>query len=146
VIKIKKNVIVPFSCEEMFDLVSDIDNYHKFLPWCSQSNSFVDNNNHTIGSIDIDYLKVKTHFITKNINQKPHKIDITFVDGPFSDLHGFWQFSPLGANGCRIEFNLNYKFSNIFLEKIVGPVFSFITKNIIDCFIREAYARRENKY
>ncbi len=145
-IKIKKIVIVPYSCEEMFDLVIDINNYQTFLPWCSKSSSFVDENNHVIGSIDIDYLKIKTHFITKNINTHPHKVNITFVDGPFSDLHGFWLFTPLGNNGCKIEFNLNYKFSNIFIEKLIGPVFNFITKNIIDCFIKEAHARKKDKY
>lgn len=141
-IKIKKSVIVPFSCEKMFNLVADIDNYQNFLPWCSKSSSFNDENNHVVGSIDIDYLKIKTHFITKNINNAPYKIDMNFVDGPFSDLHGFWLFTPLGENGCKIEFNLNYKFSNLIIEKIIGPVFNFITKNIIDCFIKEAHARK----
>jgi ribosome-associated toxin RatA of RatAB toxin-antitoxin module len=142
VIKIKKSVIVPFSCEKMFDLVANINSYQNFLPWCSKSSSFIDENNHTIGNIEIDYLKIKTHFITKNINKAPYKIDMDFVDGPFNDLHGFWSFTPLGNNGCKIEFNLNYEFSNIIVEKIIGPVFNFITKNIIDCFIKEAYARK----
>jgi ribosome-associated toxin RatA of RatAB toxin-antitoxin module len=61
-----------------------------------------------------------------------------FVDGPFKELTGNWLFTPLGDSGCKIDFNLEYKFSNIIIEKIIGPVFSYISKNIVDCFIKEA--------
>jgi len=66
--QIKKNVIVPYTPEMMFNLVSDIENYPKYLPWCSATQILDKTASEVIGKIYIEYLRVKTHFVTKNIN------------------------------------------------------------------------------
>ena len=137
-IKIKKNVIVPFTAEKMYNLVSDIENYSKYLPWCKKSEVRSTNGNVIEGAVFIEYLKVKTHFVTRNTNTPYSKIDMELIEGPFHNLDGSWIFTPLGEKGCKIEFLLKYKFSNIILEKIIGPVFNYISKNIVDSFIKEA--------
>ncbi len=96
-------------------------------------------------TVNIEYLKVRTHFTTKNTNFPHEKIEVQLVDGPFKQLSGSWHFIQLGENGCKIEFLLHYKFSNIFLEKVIGPVFSYISKNIVDCFIKEAHKQYANR-
>jgi ribosome-associated toxin RatA of RatAB toxin-antitoxin module len=137
-IEIKKTVIVPYTAEKMFKLVSNIENYPKALPWCSKSKIKEQSGNEVIGAIYIEYLKIKTYFVTKNINTPFSKIEIQLVEGPFHNLYGYWNFIPLGETGCKIEFSLKYKFANVLLEKVIGPVFNYISKNIIDCFIKEA--------
>ncbi|MCC2645350.1 MAG: ubiquinone-binding protein [Burkholderiales bacterium] len=138
-IEIKKSVLVPYSPDKMYNLVTDIKNYPKYLPWCSNSAIKAQIDNTVTARVDIEYLMVKTHFTTKNTNYPYEKIDMQLVDGPFKYFAGSWNFTPLGDNGCKIEFCLNYKFSNFFIEKIIGPVFSYISKNIVDCFIKEAH-------
>ncbi len=137
-IEIKKTVIVPFTAETMYNLVSDVENYSKYLPWCRKSEIRSTNANTTEGAVYIEYLKVKTHFVTRNTNTPFSKIEMELIEGPFHNLDGSWVFIPLGDKGCKIEFLLQYKFSNLILEKIIGPVFSYISKNIVDCFIKEA--------
>jgi ribosome-associated toxin RatA of RatAB toxin-antitoxin module len=83
-------------------------------------------------------MKVKMHFATRNHNTPHSKIEMQLVDGPFKELTGTWQFMPLGERGCKINFELNYKFSNFLLEKVIGPVFNLVSKNIVECFIKEA--------
>ncbi len=138
-LNIKKSVITPFTCEQMFALVSDIENYKHYLPWCPSSKVLQHDGNTIVGRADISYLKVSTHFTTKNINQPCSRIDMSLVDGPFKQLAGFWQFTPLGEHGCKIEFNLNYQFNNIIIEKVIGKVFEFVIKNIVDAFIKKAH-------
>jgi ribosome-associated toxin RatA of RatAB toxin-antitoxin module len=138
-LKINKSVITPFSCEQMFNLVSDIENYKHYLPWCPSSKVLQNNGNETIGRVDISYLKVSTHFTTKNINTLHSRIDMSLVDGPFKELHGYWQFTPLGESGCKIEFNLNYQFNNIIIEKVIGKVFEIVIKSIVDAFVKKAH-------
>ena len=137
-LKVSKTVIVPHTPEKMFNLVNDIENYDKYLPWCTQS--IVQNRTETdvIGVVYLEYLKVKMHFATKNHNTPYSKIEMQLDDGPFKELTGTWIFTPLGDTGCKINFDLNYRFSNSLLEKIIGPVFNYISKNIVDCFIKEA--------
>ncbi|MCC2624656.1 MAG: ubiquinone-binding protein [Burkholderiales bacterium] len=138
-IEIRKSVLVPYSPEKMYNLVTDIENYPKYLPWCSGSEIKEKVDNTVTARVDIEYLKIKTHFTTKNINHPHEKIELELVDGPFKHLAGSWRFIRLGDNGCKIDFVLQYKFSNILLEKIIGPVFNYISKNIVDCFIKEAH-------
>lgn len=140
-LEIKKSVIIPFSPEAMYNLVSDIKNYPHYLPWCTSSEVKEIEKNIVTGRVDIEYLKIKTHFTTQNINTPPHKIIMHFLDGPFKAFSGEWNFIPLGENGCKVNFNLTYQFANIILERMIGPVFSYISKNIVECFILEAKKR-----
>ena len=136
--EVKKSVIVPHTPEKMYNLVNDIANYPKYLPWCKSTKVIEANDNSITGAIYIEYLKIKTHFITKNTNTKFSKIKFELVEGPFTSFYGEWIFTPLGDTGCKIDFILCYQFSNKLLEKIIGPVFNHINKNIIECFIKEA--------
>lgn len=140
-IEINKTAIVPYQPSAIFALVTDIPNYPKYLPWCKRAEIQSQSGNEVIGAVYIEYLKIRTHFITKNINTAPTKIEMTLVDGPFKHLSGTWEFTPLGPNGCKISFNLKYQFSNHLLEKLIGPVFGYISKNIMDHFIQEANKR-----
>jgi ribosome-associated toxin RatA of RatAB toxin-antitoxin module len=135
---VKKSVIVTHPPEKIFRLVADIENYPKYLPWCTQAVIREQTEHEVVGAVYIEYLKVKTYFVTRNINFPYSKIDMQLVEGPFKELAGSWNFLPLGEHGCKVEFSLEYKFSNYFVEKIIGPVFNYISKNIVECFIQQA--------
>jgi ribosome-associated toxin RatA of RatAB toxin-antitoxin module len=135
---VSKTVITPYTPAQMYALVSDIENYPNYLPWCASSTVLSQDGNRVVGRVDIAYLKVKAHFTTENINTPNQRIDLNLVDGPFKHLKGHWIFTPLGASGCKVEFRLDYKFSNIIIEKIIGAVFEFVIKNIVDAFVKKA--------
>lgn len=138
-IEVKKSVIVPYTPEKMFNLVSDFEHYSTYLPWCNRSELKEQHENTIIGAIYIEYMKIKTYFVTKNTNIPHSKIYIDLLEGPFHDLNGSWTFTPLGDNGCKVDFLLRYNFANSIIEKVIGPVFSYISKNIVDCFIKQAH-------
>ncbi len=137
-LKINKSVIIEYTPQQMFELVSDVENYSNCLPWCTRSEIRNHNGNQITGAVYLEYLKIKLYFVTANTQSPYSTIQMQLVEGPFKHLAGLWQFTPLGDHGCRIDFNLEYTFSNILLEKLIGPVFSHISKNIVDCFIKEA--------
>jgi ribosome-associated toxin RatA of RatAB toxin-antitoxin module len=62
---------------------------------------------------------------------------MTFADGPFKVFNGSGA-SPLREDACKIEFHLHYEFSSVFLEKIIGPVFSVIANTFVDAFVKRA--------
>jgi ribosome-associated toxin RatA of RatAB toxin-antitoxin module len=66
------------------------------------------------------------------------RIGMRLVDGPFAMLAGEWTFTPLSESGCRVDFQLDYRFSNSVLEKVVGSVFDPIAKSFVDAFVRRA--------
>lgn len=141
---ISKTVLVPYTTKQMFDLICDIENYAKYLPWCTKSEIRSKTDNQVIGAVYLEYLKIKLYFVTLNTNIAYSTITFELVDGPFKHLTGVWSFTPLGDSGCKVKFNLEYKFTNSVLEKIIGPVFNHISKNIVECFIQEAKKKYAN--
>lgn len=138
---VRRSVLVPYSAQQMFDLVDDVGRYREFLPWCGGSQVIEERPDGKTARIDINYHGVKAHFTTDNVNRPPESIEIALRDGPFRTLHGAWTFKPLASDACKVEFGLSYEFKTHILEKIVGPVFNHIAHTFIDAFVRRAEAR-----
>jgi ribosome-associated toxin RatA of RatAB toxin-antitoxin module len=135
---VEKSVLLSFSAEQMFALVDNVADYPKFLPWCGGTSVTVIDENKLRATVDINYHHVKQSFTTENVRVVPQRIDIKLLDGPFKQLDGRWQFIALTPTACKIEFRLNYEFSNKLLEKVVGPVFHYIASTFVEAFIRRA--------
>ena len=137
---VRKSVLVPHSVERMYALVDRFEDYPQFLPWCGGAATHERTPESVVAEIEIAYHGVRQSFVTRNQNRPPERIDMKFVRGPFRSLAGHWHFTPLGDIGCRIEFSLDYEFSNHVLERLVGPIFDKITDTFVDAFVRRADA------
>ena len=138
---VQKTVLIRHSAEQMFDLVTDVADYPNFLPWCGGVEIRRQDETGMEAKIDINFKGIKQHFATRNSMQRPTRIDMEFADGPFRKFTGFWRFTPLRADACKIEFALHYEFTNIILEKIIGPVFSHIANTFVESFVKRADQR-----
>ena len=135
---VHKSVFLGYSAQQMFDLVANIDDYPKFLPWCSGVEIRERGENVVVASIGINYHGVKQSFTTSNENTAPTTIKMKLVDGPFKSLDGVWTFKALREDACKIEFDLRYEFSGTLLDKLVGPVFGMIANSMVDSFCKRA--------
>lgn len=135
---VKKSVLIEHTTIQMFDLVDKVEDYPKFLPWCGGSELMERTETITRARIDINYHGIKAHFTTENTKERPHTMLIRLVDGPFRQLEGSWRFVQLGESACKVEFDLQYEFSNKLIEKVVGPVFGHIANTFVDSFVKRA--------
>ena len=135
---VEKSVLLSFSAEQMFALVDNVAEYPQFLPWCGGTSVTVLDENRIKATVEINYHHVKQSFTTENVRVEPRRIDITLINGPFKHLDGSWHFIALSPSACKIEFRLNYEFSNKLLEKVVGPVFHYIASTFVEAFIKRA--------
>lgn len=135
---VRKSVIVPHSCETMFRLVERCEDYPQFLPWCTGAQVFERHADSTRARIDIDYHGLKMHISTFNRREEPAHLTLELEDGPFERFHGDWRFTPLGAEGCRIELVIEYAFANRVVEAVVKPVFGHIVETLVDRFVERA--------
>jgi len=135
---VEKSVLIERSAQQMFALVDHVEDYPRFLPWCSQTRVEFRDEKKTVATLHISYLSVKSHFTTENEKEIPLRMSLRLVDGPFRRLEGLWRFKPLAENACKIEFHLSYEFSSKIFEKIIGPVFSQITNTFVDAFVKRA--------
>ncbi len=135
---LKKKILLPYSSNQMYDLVTNIADYPKFLPWCSHVDIFKQTELLTDAKLHINFKGIKQFFHTCNTQQPYERIDMDFIDGPFKYFKGYWTFKQIAHNACAIEFCLVYEFNSKVIEKIIGPVFKIITTTFVDCFIKQA--------
>ena len=135
---VEKTVLVGYSAKQMFELVDAAEAYPQFLPWCSGAEVAYRDESRTRATLHVNYRGIKQSFTTENTKEAPTLMQVKLVSGPFRELDGTWRFTALAEHACRIDFRLHYEFSNRLLEKLVGPVFSFIANTMVDAFVKRA--------
>ncbi|MDH3980184.1 MAG: type II toxin-antitoxin system RatA family toxin [Gammaproteobacteria bacterium] len=135
---ITRSALVPYTQQEMFALVSDVDTYPRFLPWCSDAETMSREDDEVCARIDFAVSGVSKSFTTRNRHVGNEAILMQLVEGPFSELQGSWRFEPLGDAGCKISLNLEYDFSSKVVSMVTGPVFSQIASSLVDAFQKRA--------
>ena len=138
---VHKSVLIWYSAEEMFTLVSDVAAYPEFLPWCDHARVLEEDSQGMKAEVGIAFSGIRQTFTTRNTHVPGRQIDLALVDGPFSHLAGHWVFTPVGAAGeraCRVELTLDYAFRSAALSTLVGPVFDRIAGSLVDAFVKRA--------
>ena len=138
---VHKSVLIWYSPQEMFDLVTDVAKYPAFLPWCDHAKVIGEHEMGVTAEIGLSFGGIRQTFTTRNEHIPGREVSLRLVNGPFSQLDGQWSFLPVGdgsQRACKVELTLNYGFSNATLGKLVGPVFDRIAGSLVDAFVKRA--------
>ncbi|MFM8692460.1 MAG: type II toxin-antitoxin system RatA family toxin [Limnohabitans sp.] len=138
---IHKSVLIWYSPQEMFRLVTDVARYPEFLPWCEHASVKQTTADGMVAEIGMAVAGLKQAFTTRNTHVENRSVQMQLVNGPFSSLSGGWTFSPVGdgtERACKVELDLHYGFSNAALSAVVGPVFDKIAASLVDAFVARA--------
>ncbi|MGL5290083.1 MAG: SRPBCC family protein, partial [Aeromonas sp.] len=118
--RITRSALVMFSAEQMFKLVNDVDAYPQFLPGCVGSRIHEMGDNYMTASVDVAKAGIAKTFTTRNQLDENRQIKMELVDGPFRTLIGWWTFTPLDVDACKVEFDLNFEFTSKLIELAFG--------------------------
>ena len=138
---VHKSVLIWYSAEEMYALVTDVARYPEFLPWCDKSRVIAQDESGMTAEVGLAFGGLRQSFTTRNTHVPGRSVQLKLVSGPFSNLDGTWKFNPVGEAGeraCRVELDLTYGFSNFALQAIVGPVFDKIASTLVEAFVKRA--------
>jgi ribosome-associated toxin RatA of RatAB toxin-antitoxin module len=138
---VHKSVLIWYSPEEMYALVTAVAQYPTFLPWCDRARVISEDASGMSAEIGIAFGGLHQTFTTRNEHVPGRKVTMRLLNGPFSRLDGEWNFVPLqdpGQRACRVELTLNYGFDNALLGRLVGPVFDKIAGSLVDAFVKRA--------
>lgn len=135
---INKSALVPYTPEQMFRLVDDVEAYVEFLPWCSGSTVITRTDNDVTASLEISHSGFQKAFTTRNVYGEELRINMNLVEGPFKKLEGLWQFQALGDQGCKIMLDLEFEFSNRLIGMSFGPIFGQMAGSLVDAFTQRA--------
>lgn len=136
--RVHRSAIVPYSAEQMFALVDDVESYPDFLPWCTAAEVHRENGAMVEASLELTKSGVSKRFTTRNRRARPVRIDMGLVDGPFSTLEGGWRFDPLGDNGCKVTLDLKFRFSNPVVGMVFGSYFEETCNSLVEAFSARA--------
>ena len=137
------SVLLWYSPVEMYQLVTAIEDYPSFLPWCDRAEIVERHEDGVSARIGLAYAGVRHAFTTRNEHVPGEAVIVKLVDGPFSLLDGTWAFLPLGrprspAQACKIVFDLRYAFASKALEAVLSPVFDHVANTFVDSFVKRA--------
>jgi len=132
----KKNV--PYSAEQMYALVSDVNSYSDFLPWCSASRVIFQKKEEIHEIVEADLIVSFKLFREKfrsrvTLWKKDLKIESNYLDGPFRKMHAQWEFENM-QKGCDVKFFVEFEFKNKLLEKVIGVFFNEAMLKIVKAF------------
>jgi len=135
---ISKSAIVPYSCEQMYQLVNQVDDYPKFLNWCSSACILNQTDGEITASVSIKKSAFNQTFTTINTLITNQRIDMQLKDGPFDHLSGAWIFTTLNDNACKVELELEFSFSSKIVDMAISPIFTSIANSQLDAFVTRA--------
>ena len=138
---VSKSVLIWYSPQEMYGLVTDVPSYPLFLPWCDHAKVLEQDAQGMVAEIGIALGGLRQAFTTRNTHTPHRQVDMQLVKGPFSRLDGQWHFHTVGdgsQRACKVELTLHYGFDNAILGKLVGPVFDKIAANLVEAFVSRA--------
>ena len=135
---VRKSALVPYSAQDMYNLVKDVERYPEFLPWCGGAQIHERLDDGVVASVEINKGKLHKSFTTRNHFTQDREITLQLVDGPFSELKGAWNFEPISDMGCRVSLYLEFDFNSTLASMTIGPVFNLIADRLLDAFVDEA--------
>lgn len=137
---VKKSVLLWYSAHEMYTLVTAVEDYPKFLPWCDSATVLARDEHGMTARLGLHYAGLRHAFTTRNQHEADRAVRVALVDGPFSVLDGEWLFEPLGdqAQACKVLFDLRYAFAGAAIEALISPVFDRIANTFVDAFVKRA--------
>jgi ribosome-associated toxin RatA of RatAB toxin-antitoxin module len=134
------NVTMPI----IFNLINNIEEYPKFLPWCKKTEVTRESENSQIGKIFISKSFINWSFSTKNLIERNKSISLSLIDGPFDKLDGSWTFKEIDDNNTLVSLEINYKFKNSLIELSIEPIFKTIMNSILESFVDQAFKIKYN--
>jgi coenzyme Q-binding protein COQ10 len=130
---------LPYSPEQMFDLVADVRRYQEFLPWVAAVRVRSDSDTLMIADLVVGFKSLKETFASQVEKQRPHRIVVDYLEGPLKYLHNSWQFEPDGKGGTDIHFCVDFAFKSRIFEALAGQVFDRALRRMTAAFEERAH-------
>ncbi len=136
--RIQRSALLPYPAQALFDLVNDVARYHEFLPWCSSSQVLEVSESHMLASLEVAKGGLSQRFVTRNALQPGERIEMNLQEGPFTRLHGVWEFKALGDKACKISLDLTFDYAGPLVRATLGPLFNQAANTMVDAFCQRA--------
>jgi coenzyme Q-binding protein COQ10 len=124
----------PFTAQQMFDLICDVDSYDQFIPYCTAARTRQRTDTQMLGDLAIGYKFLRETYTSKiTMGDDPLSVTVAQAKGPFRHLHNHWVFEDT-ESGCAVHFELQFEFAVPMLRKLIQPMMGRVVEKFIDAF------------
>jgi coenzyme Q-binding protein COQ10 len=129
--------ILPYTPEQLFDLVADVGHYQEFLPWVAATRIREDSETAMVADLIVGFSALKETFSSRVKKNRPEQIDIDYIEGPLKHLHNHWKFRAV-PGGTEVDFCVDFAFRNRIFEALAGQMFDRALRRMINAFEERA--------
>lgn len=136
---IHRSALVEYSDQQMFDLVNDIAHYPEFMQGCVSARVLSQSESELVGELRLAKAGISQQFTTKNILHRPERIDMSLVEGNFTQFKSQWSFDALTASACKISLSMEFEFKSGLMGFAAEKLFSSSANNLVDAIVQRAH-------
>jgi coenzyme Q-binding protein COQ10 len=129
--------VVPYTCEQLFDLVADVESYPRFLPWCVAARVRSRTECQLAADLTIGFGPFRESFTSRVTLDRPKRVVVKYENGPFRYLNNQWNFVPHGS-GTEVDFFVEFEFRSRILQAAIGVVFNEAVRRMVNAFLKRA--------
>ena len=137
-----RSALVACPPAEVFAIVNDVGSYPQFVPGCAAAEVLLATDEEVVARLRVQRGPLSTELTTRNRPMPHSEIRLELVAGPLRTLEGAWKFSPVGSNGCRIELELQFEFSNPLKAALLDPLIEGVATSMVQAFVARAQRAR----
>jgi coenzyme Q-binding protein COQ10 len=129
--------VLPYTPEQLFALVADVERYPEFLPWCVGARVKERRPDFIVVDMIIGFRMFRERFTSRVALDPPSHIDVTYAQGPFRRLNNHWVFEKM-PGGCRINFYVDFEFRSRLMQKVIEALFNEAVRRMVGAFEKRA--------
>src|SRR3954452_11647629 len=130
---------LPYTPEQLFDLVADVARYQEFLPWVAATRIRSNSPTMMVADLVVGFGALKETFASRVDKERPARLHVEYIDGPLKYLHNSWKFRPDGQGGTDIDFCVDFAFKSRIFESLAGQMFDRALRRMIQAFEDRAH-------
>ena len=135
---IERSALIPFTAEQIFDLVADIERYPEFLDGCVAAEVHQRTLSNVVATLRLSRAGVSHSFTTRNALSRPERMELALVDGPFDHFSGLWRFRALGESACKVSLRLDFQMAGGLVSVAAGRLFDKVALDLVDAVVSRA--------
>lgn len=135
---IRESRELPYSAQQMFDLVADVRRYPEFLPWVIATRIRSDSDAEMIADMVVGFKALRERFTSRVRKQRAERIVVDYIEGPLQKLENIWRFTEIGEARCRIDFDVDFAFRNPIFQRLAGQYLDRAFRKMVSAFEERA--------
>lgn len=131
---ISETRLLPYTAEQLFDIVADVARYPEFLPWVAATRVTQDSDTRMTADMLVGFKAIREKFTSEVEKERPHKLRVHYIDGPLRDLDNRWTFTPQGDGMCELYFSVDFSFKSAMFETLAGQYIDRAFRKMVAAF------------